>query len=206
MQAIEHGIAPPPGRTKRRVTALILAGTLQAGVIYALVTGLTVKDINDYIDHSIIATFPKTKVLPPVAPPTPTHWVQPSDHAIEPPKFTIDDGQPHDTITLPPQHGTGPGPADSGPQGLAATHTIPPYPPLAIRLGEQGSVQLKLLVSPDGAVTDAIIVQSSGYQDLDQAARRWVVGRWRYRPAVRGGTPVASAVYAVVRFDLRNGG
>ncbi|MYM90301.1 TonB family protein [Rugamonas sp. FT82W] len=41
-------------------------------------------------------------------------------------------------------------------------------------LGEeqQGDVKVKLLVSPDGTVTDAKLVESSGYATLDKASLR----------------------------------
>ena len=88
--------------------------------------------------------------------------------------------------------------------GIAGTHTTPPYPPLAIRLGEEGSVRLHLTISPQGMVTEALVVRSSGFGDLDQAARNWIMAHWRYRPAMRGGAAVASVSDVQVRFDLRN--
>jgi len=76
---------------------------------------------------------------------------------------------------------------DQAAAGIASTHTTPPYPLLARRLGEEGSLRLQLTISPQGIVTEAQVVRSSGYDDLDRAARDWVKAHWRYRPALRGG-------------------
>jgi protein TonB len=85
---------------------------------------------------------------------------------------------------------------------IAATHTSPPYPTLARRLGMQGKVMLRLSVQPDGAVARAEVVTSSGRQDLDQAAVQWITGHWTYQPAIRNGAPATSQVLAAVQFSL----
>lgn len=208
MQAIEHTITAPPGRMQRRISGLIFAGLLQVGVVWVLVSGVADKYIPIKEHHtqiSIIRDHTKDDGPPP-QPVNPTLH-DPNQVVIGPPTFQIDDGQPHGGgITTIIQPGGGGGAGDTGPVGLMATHTIPPYPPLAIHLGEQGSVQLRLVIGADGVVTDAVVVRSSGFRDLDEAARAWVIGRWRYHPAMRGGAAVPSAATAVVRFDLKNAG
>ena len=94
--------------------------------------------------------------------------------------------------------------ADSAASSVAGTHTIPPYPMTAIRLGEEGKVMLHLSVSADGNVAGASVTQSSGFTDLDQAAIAWVLAHWKYKPAIRGGVAVASATDAAVVFSLKN--
>jgi protein TonB len=84
------------------------------------------------------------------------------------------------------------------------THTAPPYPTMARRLGAQGKVTLRLTVLADGRVDKAEVVTSSGRQDLDQAAAEWVTGHWTYRPAVRDGAPAASQVMAAIQFNLND--
>ncbi|WP_025323815.1 TonB family protein [Deferrisoma camini] len=114
--------------------------------------------------------------------------------------------------------GSMPGPAPSEGTGTARTNvgdrdaqpdyaaiTPPPYPRLARRRGWQGVVRLRVRVSPDGRVLDASVEQSSGYRVLDRAALEAVRG-WRFRPAVRGGEPVASEVVVPVRFSLNRSG
>jgi len=207
MQTLNHPIttARPPGQTQRRVTGLVFAGLLQAAVVWALIVGL---HINVWPTPAPPPgqIFPGQKVNSHQPPPLPTHWVNPIEHPLPPPIFTIDDGQDHGTTTITPVTGPQTQPGDRYAIAIGATHTTPLYPPLAIRLGEQGSVQLRLTISPQGLVTDAIIMRSSGYQDLDQAARNWVIAHWRYQPAIRGGAAVPSTANALVQFDLKNAG
>ena len=93
---------------------------------------------------------------------------------------------------------------DTYASGVSNTHTIPAYPPLARRLGEQGGVRLSLTISASGDVTGASVVQSSGYPDLDQTAVEWVMSHWRYKPATHGGVAVPSQTLANVVFNLQN--
>ena len=65
----------------------------------------------------------------------------------------------------------------------------PDYPPVSRRLGEQGSVILSVLVDVNGRVADAKIVQSSGFERLDQAAIAGVKESYRFVPATVDGKP-----------------
>jgi protein TonB len=60
---------------------------------------------------------------------------------------------------------------------IAGTQTRPPYPPLSLRMGEQGTTQLKVYIGVDGNVTDEQLLRTSGYNRLDQAAMDWVQGK-----------------------------
>jgi protein TonB len=65
----------------------------------------------------------------------------------------------------------------------------PEYPPTSRRLGEQGSVTLQVLVDIDGRVVDTKLVQSSGFERLDQAALDGVKGSYRFLPGTLDGKP-----------------
>ena len=65
----------------------------------------------------------------------------------------------------------------------------PIYPIEATRRGQQGTVTLLIHVSPLGVSLGADVLQSSGYPLLDRAALD-AITTWRFRPAVRNGTPV----------------
>ena len=91
---------------------------------------------------------------------------------------------------------------DRAATGIVSTHTVPPYPPIARRMGEEGKVTLRLNVSAEGRVTQADIVSSSGRVELDQTAQAWIVAHWAYKPALRDGSAVASQVLATVTFSL----
>jgi protein TonB len=93
---------------------------------------------------------------------------------------------------------------DHAPVAIRATHTIPPYPPVALRIGAEGKVTLRLIVLPDGRVGQADIVASSGRQDLDEAAQQWIVGHWTYKPALRDGEAAPGQTLATVTFSLKD--
>jgi protein TonB len=89
-------------------------------------------------------------------------------------------------------------------QAVAGTHTTPPYPEMARRLGQQGQVRVHIKVGADGQIASVTVVKSSGSDILDDAARNWVLSNWRYRAATRDGATVASETEAIVVFNLQS--
>ncbi|WP_160123543.1 energy transducer TonB, partial [Rhodovarius lipocyclicus] len=83
----------------------------------------------------------------------------------------------------------------------AFRNAAPGYPQGSRERGEQGVVSLLLNIGTDGRIITLEVTRSSGYPALDEAARR-AVREWRFRPALRGGTPVPSQVATNVRFTL----
>jgi periplasmic protein TonB len=83
------------------------------------------------------------------------------------------------------------------------TNRPPTYPPTALRRGEQGSVMLRVSVSPDGRPVAVDLAQTSGYPILDTAALA-AVRQWRFNPAIQAGRPVAANAEVPVRFRLEN--
>jgi len=77
----------------------------------------------------------------------------------------------------------------------------PEYPPASRRLGESGTVVLKLHVIEDGTVADAAIEQTSGYADLDHAAL-YESFRWRLEPGTIDGAPTRMWGRFAVTFKL----
>jgi protein TonB len=77
----------------------------------------------------------------------------------------------------------------------------PAYPPLSRRLGEEGRVLLRVRVGADGHPVAVDVDRSSGFERLDEAARR-AVGNWRFVPARRGDEPVEGSVRVPVVFRL----
>ena len=72
---------------------------------------------------------------------------------------------------------------ESGLAPIAATHVMPPYPPLSEQLGEQGTTELKVAIGPDGVPTDVSVFKSSGSLRLDDAAASYVKQSWRWKVA-----------------------
>jgi protein TonB len=84
---------------------------------------------------------------------------------------------------------------------VALETPAPAYPRLARRLGEEGSVLCRLQLSAQGLVTAVEIVESSGSERLDEAAREALL-RWRYEPRREGGRAVATSLLHRVTFRL----
>jgi protein TonB len=77
----------------------------------------------------------------------------------------------------------------------------PAYPPLSRKLGEQGRVVLRVLVSANGRADEVQLQSSSGSARLDESART-AVGRWQFVPAKRGKEPVQAWVVIPISFKL----
>jgi protein TonB len=69
-------------------------------------------------------------------------------------------------------------------------HQQPPYPDSAQANGEQGTITLDVYVRTNGKPARIKVAQSSGFEDLDNAAIEGVVN-WRFVPALRDGDQVA---------------
>jgi protein TonB len=78
----------------------------------------------------------------------------------------------------------------------------PEYPSLAKSREWQGKVLLRVRVSAAGLSEEVQVEHSSGHEILDDAAID-AVKQWRFIPARRGETPVASAVLVPIVFSLR---
>ncbi|KUM54171.1 hypothetical protein AR688_12630 [Rheinheimera sp. EpRS3] len=86
-----------------------------------------------------------------------------------------------------------------------AHYNAPPvYPQLSRKLREQGTVVLELTVLVNGTVANIIVLQSSGYPRLDQAALS-AVQHWRYQAARRGDTAIDYRYRQRVAFSLTEG-
>lgn len=77
----------------------------------------------------------------------------------------------------------------------------PVYPTASRRLGEEGTVQLRVLVSTAGQPVRVDVHRSSSHPRLDEAAAA-AVRQWRFVPAKRGATPVEATVIVPIVFRL----
>lgn len=68
----------------------------------------------------------------------------------------------------------------------------PHWPSDDLQAKHTGNVTLRFTVSEAGTVTDSGIVKSSGFAGLDEAARSGIA-KCRFKPAMAGGKPVATA-------------
>ena len=77
----------------------------------------------------------------------------------------------------------------------------PAYPEISRRRGQEGTVLLELSVDANGRVAKVRIVESSGFSALDTAATE-ALRDWRFRPAQRGGVPIAASIIHPVHFRI----
>lgn len=77
----------------------------------------------------------------------------------------------------------------------------PSYPTLSRRLGEQGTVVLRLRTNPEGRVISAQVHRSSGFARLDESATQAAL-RWRFASASAQAPQVVSGVLLPIRFVL----
>jgi protein TonB len=78
----------------------------------------------------------------------------------------------------------------------------PDYPMIARQLLEEGTVIATVEIGADGLPKQIKVRQSSGFGSLDQAAVK-ALEQWRFAPAMRDGTAVATTVEIPLVFKLR---
>jgi protein TonB len=78
----------------------------------------------------------------------------------------------------------------------------PGYPAVSRRLGEEGQVLLRVLVSTQGRPEQIQLLRSSGFPRLDDAAKA-AVAQWRFVPARVGSVATAAWVQVPVSFQMR---
>ena len=195
---------------QQRVFGIVFALAVEGALIYALLVTLGYVEAPELrppmtvVNVAPLPSKPEEPVPPPqtFAPPPVERVITPviELNYVPPPAPTA--------ISLPPPPPV-PRAAPTAPviftpaRAVEATHTIPEYPFLSRRLREQGTLRLKLIVDEKGIVTGATVVNSSGFQRLDEAAVNWVIGRWRYTPAMQGARAVPSTADAIVEFRLQ---
>ena len=164
----------------RRYAAIAFAVVLNSLFVWIVVGSLKFPSSNGPREiHLTLASFTHADVASLPRVPEPTLPV------IEPPEISIQTDVPA-----------------SAPSAAAASSVLAPRPdpshpnplPAAAEIGA-GSVDavamiLKIMVLPDGSVTDAIVVKSSGRQETDMAAIAFVKSKWRFLPALLGGNAI----------------
>lgn len=81
----------------------------------------------------------------------------------------------------------------------------PTYPREQLLAGIEGTVLLQVLVDVDGRPLEVTIHRSSGNRDLDAAARRQVLRKWTFRPAMKDGRAVQAIGIVPIEFNLDRG-
>ena len=101
----------------------------------------------------------------------------------------------------------GPPPAPAQPRLLPASniaYLVPPpieVPLASRRLGEQGLVQLRVLVGVDGLPRQVSVQRSSGFTRLDEQAVS-AMRRARFKPQTDQGVPIEWIVVAPPQYEI----
>ena len=91
----------------------------------------------------------------------------------------------------------------SAPDGTAKTlgNPSPRYPIDARRGHQEGTVRLRVVISPEGRVLEIGVARSSGYDSLDKAALD-TVRKWRFLPGKQAGVAVEAVGFLSIPFKL----
>src|SRR5215831_19792909 len=180
MERPSHTIFDQRQSFSRRAPLFAMAIGLQLAGFWLFTHGLASHVSTIIHDINFVSTHEKE--VPPAKPPEPKIITKVDIPVVAQPVFTTQ--QPSEakggiTATLPQPNETGGiGPRENivhAAVAILSTHTVPPYPPVARRIGAEGKVTLRLTVSADGRVTQADVETSSGRDELDQTARQWIL-------------------------------
>lgn len=80
--------------------------------------------------------------------------------------------------------------------------SAPTYPAISRRMGEEGKLVLRVELDESGHIDDAHVIDSSGYERLDNAALE-AVKSWQCRPSMRNGQPVRAVALQPFNFVLQ---
>jgi len=115
------------------------------------------------------------------------------DSAVPPPNFVANSGSAVKPVlqALTVSQGVS--------QGLVIKKVSPTYPPTALRMRTEGTVELLATVSKEGSITHIKII--SGDTQLAKAASD-AVKQWKYKPYKLNGEPVEIQTQVTVNFKL----
>lgn len=91
--------------------------------------------------------------------------------------------------------------SSKSPTIIYAPDSAPYYPSYSRRNGEKGTVKIRIVVGVEGTVTNAVLVKSSGYERLDEAAQK-IGSRYRFTPLYIDGKPHPHATDLLIRFGI----
>jgi len=214
-----HTLARPSAAqaTPRRALGIVVVVAIHVIVIWALITGLAqqmMQKLPSELMAKVEETPPPAEKLPP---PPPPEMVKPPPPFVPPPEINIQTEAAPNTITVQSKVATPPPPprppeAPPKPAGITAPVQIAGggavcngsyYPPIAIRLNQSGTSVVNVHIGTDGTVSGVDIANSSGHDSLDQAAVKCITSRWRYKPAMQNGAPVATSKEYAIKWVLQ---
>lgn len=201
-----------PTSPRRQFANIGLVLLIHAGLLYALVTGLghsMVQVLHDAAEVRVIQDIKPLDTPPPL--PAPPKLLPPAPSFVLPKieVTTTSQSQLH-PVPAEPERPASPKTEERQPAlpvrvapviDAARSCTLPQYPAVSIRLGEEGAVDLEFLIDLDGRVADSRIARSSGHPRLDEAARA-ALALCRFTPGSVDGKPERSWGHLLYRWRL----
>ncbi|NUS61949.1 MAG: energy transducer TonB [Lysobacter sp.] len=198
-----------------RITAYAGVIALHVGALMLLLMPMAPPDALPAGEQVIQPIFLRPERVVPPPPPPPIDRVPP--RATTTPRATAPIEQPAIVVEESTELAPPPTPPDTaifvesvtppGPLAGASLEYVsaspPPYPKDAPRRGIEGTVMLEVLVDVDGRPLDVRVQTSSGNRSLDEAARKHVLKRWMFKPAMQSGRAVQAVGLVPVRFTMR---
>jgi protein TonB len=220
-----HGLHDAIARIQpARVLGIAGAITLNATALMLLLVPVSAPTVIAEMQEKIEVRFIEEKEPPPPQPPvipvekqpvrstTPTQPIRtpPQTQTIAQTEAPVVDGGTEYVPPADPLPDTGHvGPPDTGPQISTrleyASAPAPSYPPEALARELEGTVTLRVLVDVDGSPLSVEIERSSGHRKLDDAARRQVLRKWKFKPAIKDGQAIQVYGIVPVSFSLTRG-
>ncbi|WP_242113122.1 energy transducer TonB [Luteimonas aquatica] len=143
---------------------------------------------------------PQPRAIPaPITPPKPTAAPAPAEELIDP--FGALPATPVAPAVEPTPSIEPAGPV-TGVQLEYRDAPAPRYSRAALMAGLQGTVYLEVLVDTNGKPLEVKIHKSSGHRELDDIARRQVLSRWTFRPAMKNGQAVQAIGIVPIEFSM----
>ncbi|MDG3442301.1 energy transducer TonB [Nitrospirillum amazonense] len=207
-----------------RLIGLVATVLIQAGIVYALVTGLAskvVEVVKGPVETKIIEEIKDDTPPPPPPPPPPPQTVRPPDF-VPPVEVNIDTPPPPNPapvsttkppVVVPPTAPVAPAAPPAPPSTpvkldqASFSRYQPEYPSASSRLGEEGRVVFQVYCDANGRVTDAKVAESSGHERLDEAVVKQAQrGVWKCTAETQDGKALAtwSSTKMAYRFQLKD--
>ncbi len=180
---------------------------LHAALIYALVVSTGFIKAPSFVQplQTVFIDEPVSEPEPEIEPVKPEiEDIAPVDQPV--PELQIADiPVPTTDVVAPPSEsaitGTPSEPGAISQQLKTSNRVEPTYPATSRRLGEEGTVRLKVLVDEKGRPKDVGVLNTSGFSRLDQAAIE-AVKRWRFVAATDGNRPISTWTQVAITFKL----
>jgi len=216
------------GAPSKRLVGLGIAVVFHALLIYGMVSGLG-REITKKIQQTVnVAIIDEAKPPPPPPPPPPedtppdpkpqarkptTAYVPKAETEVKatPNEAAISattESTTEATTTVQPATPVVKSAAPAPPKPkvtsprLKAGCALPRYPQRSLDSGEEGLVVFQFLIGLDGGVKDSVLVQSSGHDRLDDAAKK-AFQKCKFTPGLVNGAPAQAWVRQPFRWQLQ---